>query len=277
MPPIIGQLNKLEVVKELEFGMYLDGGELGEILLPRREISKGTEIGESLDVFLYFDSEDRIIATTIMPYAMVGDFALLRVKSVNQVGAFMDWGLMKDLLVPFREQKMKMEEGRSYIVHVYYDEESNRIAASAKLSRFLDISIPNYHIGQEVNLLVWQQTDLGYKVIINERHQGMIYANDIFQGLNIGEKIKGFIKNIREDQKIDVCLFPTGYAKVKDNLDNILDFLKAEGGFAKLTDKSPPEIIYDIFGISKKTFKSAIGTLYKQKKIVLEKDGIRLV
>lgn len=275
--PIIGKNNKLKVVKELDFGMYLDGAELGEILIPRRYIPEDCKVGDTIDVFLYFDSEDRIIATTEKPFVMVGEFELLRVTETNQVGAFMNWGLLKELLVPFKEQKVKMEKGRSYIVYVFYDRDSNRIAGSARLERFLDKIPPDYEVGQEVELLIWQQTDLGFKVIINDFHKGILYANEIFQTLNIGERTKGFIKKVRDDGKIDVCLSPFGYAKVEDNLQNILDYLEKNGGYGCVSDKTPPDVIYNLFGISKKTFKSAIGTLYKQGKIAIEKDGIKLI
>lgn len=274
----IGKLNNLPVIKEVDFGVYLDGGEeVDSILLPRKEVPKGTKISDVLCVFLYFDSEDRLIATTREPYAMVGDFALLKVKAVNQVGAFLDWGLSKDLLVPFREQKKKMEEGRSYIVYVYYDEDTHRIAASAKLGQFFDPAEPEYTVGSEVELLIWQKSDLGYKVIIDHRYPGMLFSQDVFQTLHIGEVTLGYIKQLREDGKIDVSLAPRGYIKVEDNLQKILDYIEQEGGFAPISDKTPPQEIYDLFGISKKTFKSALGALYKQGKISLEDQGVKLL
>jgi uncharacterized protein len=275
--PSIGKYNKLKVLKELDFGLYLDGSELREILLPRHYVPEGCKIDDELEVFLYFDSEDRIIATTEKPFATVDEFALLRVKSVDQFGAFLDWGLMKDLLVPFREQKVNMIEGRSYMVYVYYDETSNRIAASAKLEKFLDRLIPNYEIGQQVDLIIWQATELGYKAIINQAHQGILYSNEVFQKLNVGQKIKGYIKKIRDDEKIDLSLFPSGYKKIGEHADKIIDYLRQQGGFVNITDKTAPETIYSLFGISKKMFKNAIGNLYKQEIIVLEKEGIRLI
>lgn len=274
--PFVGKYNTLNIVKELDFGVYLDGAELGEILLPKRYVPSNFRPGDDVEVFLYFDSDDRIIATTEKPFATVGEFALLRVKSVDKFGAFMDWGLMKDLLVPFREQKTTMIEGRSYIVHVFIDKVSNRIAASAKLEQFLDRIPPEYEVGQQVDLMIWQATDLGYKTIVNHYHQGMLYANEVFQKLNVGQTLKGYIKKIRDDHKIDLSLYPAGYAKVGEQTDPILEYLKKEGGFAKLTDKTAPDEIYSLFGISKKTFKNALGALYKQGTIVIEKDGIRL-
>jgi uncharacterized protein len=275
--PFIGKYNKLKVVKELDFGLYLDGAELGEILLPKRYIPTGTQIGDEIEVFLYFDSSDRIIATTERPHAIVGDFAILRVKSVDRVGAFMDWGLMKDLLVPFSEQKVKMEAGRSYIVYIFYDRQSNRIAGSAKLEQYLDRIPPQYEIGQQVKLLIWQSTELGYKAIIEDYHQGILYSNEVFQKLNVGQRIKGYIKKIREDNKIDLSLYPQGFARVKENTDPIVEYLQKQGGYAELTDKTSPEVIYDLFSISKKTFKSAIGNLYKKGVIKIEDNGIRLL
>jgi hypothetical protein len=275
--PSIGKYNSLQVVKELDFGVYLDGSELGEILLPRRYVPDGCKIDDEVKVFLYFDSEDRIIATTEKPFATVDEFALLRVKAVDQYGAFLDWGLMKDLLVPFREQKENMVSGRSYLVYVYYDEKSNRITASAKIEKFLDRILPNYEVGQQVDLLIWQSTDIGYKTIINQANHGILYSNEVFQKLNVGQKIKGYIKKIRDDEKIDLSLFPSGYEKVSEHADKIIEYLRNQGGYASITDKTAPETIYSLFGISKKMFKNAVGNLYKQEIIVFEKDGIRLV
>lgn len=274
--PFVGKYNRLKIVKELDFGVYLDGAELGEILLPKRYVPHNFRPGDEVDVFLYFDSDDRIIATTEKPRATVGEFALMRAKSVDKFGAFMDWGLMKDLLVPFREQKVNMVEGRSYIVHVFIDKRSNRIAGSAKLEQFLDRIPPEYEPGQQVELMIWQATDMGYKAIINHFHQGILYANEVFQKLNVGQTLIGYVKKIREDQKIDLSLYPIGYAKVGEQTDPIVKYLEIQGGFAPLTDKTAPDEIYSLFGISKKTFKRALGALYKDGKIVIEKNGIRL-
>jgi len=272
----IGKINRLKIVKELSFGLYLDGGEHGEILIPIRYVPKDTKVGDDIDVFIYYDSEDRIIATTETPYATMDDFALLKVVSVNAIGAFLDWGLSKDLLVPFREQKQTMEEGRWYIVKVYMDKSSNRIAASAKLDSFLDNLPPDYVEGQEVELIICNETELGYKAIVNQLHWGMLYKNEVFQPLEKGQKIKGFIKKIREDDKIDLCLTKQGYRKTDDNFEKLLDYLKNNGGFMALTDKSSPETIYSLFGISKKAFKMAIGGLYKSGLVSLEATGVRL-
>ena len=272
----IGKLNKMRVVKQLDFGMYLDGEELGEILLPTRYIPKGLLVEDLVDVFIYLDSEDRLIATTEKPYAMVDDFVLLKVTSVNQFGAFLDWGLPKDLLVPYNQQKQKMEEGRWYMVKVYLDKVSKRIAASAKLDSFLDNLPPDYAIGQEVDLIICNETELGYKTIINRQHWGMLFHNDVFQPLKRGLKLKGFIKNIREDEKIDVCIQKPGYDKIDGIASTIFEYLKKNDGYMSVTDKSSPEIIYQLFSVSKKAYKNAIGALYKKGFIVLEEEGTRL-
>jgi len=273
----IGKMNHLKVVKELNFGLYLDGGEQGEILLPIRYVPQDCKSGDEIDVFIYFDSEDRIIATTEIPFAMVDDFALLQVVSVNAVGAFLDWGLSKDLLVPFREQKRSMQEGRWYIVKVYFDKTSKRIAASAKIDSFLDNLPPDYEEGQEVDLMICNETDLGYQAIINNLHWGILYKNEVFQSLERGQKIKGFIKKVRDDEKIDLSLLRPGYKKVDDISGKILEYLKFNNGFMELTDKSSPEVIYSVLGISKKAFKMTIGGLYKKGLVSLEEKGIRLV
>ena len=272
----IGKINNLQIVKILDFGAYLDGDEKGEILLPIRQVPDEVDVDDFLDVFIYNDSEDRIIATTEKPFAMLGDFALLKVVAVNQVGAFLDWGLVKDLLVPFREQKVKMEVGRSYIVHIYLDDETDRLVASAKLDRFLDDTVPEYETNQEVDLLIQSKTDLGYKAIINNSHWGVLYNNEIFQDLNIGQKIKGYIKKIREDDKIDLYLNKSGYNQIDSISQNILKKLEENDNFLPLNDKSAPDDIYATLAISKKQFKKAIGNLYRNHLITIEKEGIKL-
>ena len=271
----IGKTNNLKIVKEVDFGIYLDGEDLDEILLPLRYLPETYEIDDMLDVFIYLDSEDRIIATTEIPYAEAGSFAFLKVVDVNQIGAFLDWGLTKDLFVPFREQKEKMIKDKSYVVFIYIDN-SNRIAASSNLERFVDVDASCFEDNQEVNLLIYDQTDIGYKAIINNSHQGVLYTNEIFQQVKTGLKTKGFIKKIRDDDKIDLCLERPGPAKVNDLSREIFNLLKKEGGVLSVTDKSPPEVIYDLFGVSKKTFKKALGSLYKKRMITIEKDSIKL-
>ena len=271
-----GKYNSLRVIKEVDFGVYLDGDTEGEILMPIRYVPANCKVGDYVDVFLYLDSEDRPIATTEKPYAQVGEFAMLRVKSVNKIGTFLDWGIMKDLLVPFREQKVTMLEGRSYLVYIYVDEESKRIVASAKLNKFLDKSLPEYTVGQAVELVIESETDLGYKAIINNQHWGILYENEVFEQLAKGLKIKGFIKKIRTDNKIDLSLHPLGYEKVDPLTQMILDELIKEGGFIPVSDKSGAEEVYRVFGISKKSFKQALGALYKRRLITIAPDGIRL-
>jgi len=273
----IGKYNTLRVVKEVDFGVYLDGEDEGEILMPVRYVPKDCKVGDLVDVFLYLDSEDRPVATTEKPYAQVGEFAMLRVKSVNKVGTFLDWGIMKDLLVPFREQKVTMMEERSYLVYIHVDEESKRIVASAKLNKFLDKTVPEYTIGQEVDLVIESETELGYKAIVNNQHWGILYENEVFEQLAKGLKMKGYIKKIRTDNKIDLSLQPLGYVKVDPMSQMIMDQLKKEGGFIAVSDKSDAELVYQVFGISKKTFKQAVGALYKKRLITIDTDGIRLV
>lgn len=273
----IGKINTLKIVKEVDFGLYLDGGSFGEILIPSRYVPANARVDEYLDVFIYHDSEDRLIATTETPLAEVDQFAFLKVKQLTKVGAFLDWGLLKDLLVPFREQKYEMQNGMSYLVRVYLDKASGRIAASSKLDRFLDNLPADFEEGQEVDLIVWEKTDLGYKVIINNTHTGLLYANEIFKPVHSGMKLKGFIKRLREDDKIDISLQKQGFVHVDETSRMILEKLKSRGGFIEATDNTSPESIKHMFGVSKKVFKKAIGTLYKERLIVIEDKGIRLV
>ena len=273
----LGKVNTLKVVKEVDFGLYLDGGEAGEILLPTRYIPEDTEVDHFVDVFIYLDSEDRIIATNETPLAQVGDFAFLKCVQLTEYGAFCDWGLMKDLLVPFSEQTTDMVEDVRYFLYIYIDEETDRIVASAKISKFLDNVPAEYEEGEEVDLIIATRTDLGVKVIVNGIHSGLLYHNEVFQELKPGQKIKGFIKTLREDEKLDVSLQPVGYDHVVGIAGDILRKLQANGGYIEATDKSSPEVIKHMFGISKKVFKKAIGALYKDRLISFEKEGIRLV
>ncbi|MBN4082461.1 GntR family transcriptional regulator [Mariprofundus ferrooxydans] len=274
---MIGHINTLTIVKEVDFGLYLDGGKLGEILLPIRYVPQGIKIGDDVDVFLYHDSEDRIIATTETPYAMVGECAYLKCIATNKAGAFLNWGLMKDLLVPFNQQKPPMEVGKSYVVHLYQDDQSGRIAASAKLDRFLFQDSDNdFKIGDEVSLLNANKTDLGYKVIINHTHWGLLHEQRLSRPLKRGERFTGYIKNIRDDGKIDISMHLNIREKLDDTAEDILKVLKINSNFLPLTDKSSPEDIFDTLSISKGLFKKSIGTLYKKKFIRLESDGIYL-
>ena len=272
----IGKINKLRVVKEVDFGRYLDGEEFGEILLPKKYVPNNTKKDSRIEVFVYLDSEDRLIATTQKPLAKVGEFANLKVVSISTVGAFLNWGLDKDLLVPYREQKQRMTEGKYYVVYVYLDEKSNRIAASTKLNKFLNKFPSNFRTGQEVQLLISNESENGVHAIINGTHMGMIYNNDIFMSLETGQKIKGFIKNVRDDNKIDLVLQKPGVEKVEDSVQLILDILKEQDGYIAVNDKTPPAVINKLFGISKKTFKKSIGILFKKRLIVIDKKGIKL-
>lgn len=273
----LGKYNRLEVVKEVDFGMYLDGGEEGEILLPSRYVPQGCKVGDELDVFIYLDNEERLVATTLTPLVQVGQFACLEVAWVNQYGAFLHWGLMKDLFVPFREQKMKMEVGKKYVVHAHLDDESYRIVASAKVERYLSKERAAYRPGQEVDILVWQKTDLGFKAIINNAHAGLLYESEVFQPLRTGMSMKAYVKQVRDDGKIDLMLQKPGQAKVEDFSVTLLEYIREQGGHTPLNDKSPAEEIYAAFGVSKKTFKKAVGDLYKKRLVVLAEDGITSV
>ncbi|MDR1259758.1 MAG: GntR family transcriptional regulator [Tannerellaceae bacterium] len=273
----IGKYNTLKIVKDLDFGIYLDGGSGLEILLPARYVPPGVKPGDEIEVFIYYDNEGRLIATTARPLATVGEFCFMEVKSVNQTGAFLNWGIMKELLVPFREQKASMQEGRWYLVYVHIDHVTGRIVASARMDKYLDNVVPDYTRGQEVNLLVADETDIGYKVIINNLHWGLVYFNETFRSLEKGELIKGYIKSVREDEKIDVSLSPPGYRKVKGVASAIMESLKVHGGFIPVHDKSDPGEIYALFACSKKAFKQAVGALYKEGMITIESSGIRLI
>ena len=273
----LGRFNTLKVVKEVSFGLYLDGGEEGEILLPARYVPQGCKPGDELNVFIYLDNEERLVATTQTPLAQVGEFACLEVAWVNQHGAFLRWGLMKDLFVPFREQKAKMEVGKRYVVHVHVDEDSFRIMASAKVEHYLSKEKPAYSPGEAVDLLVWQKTDLGYKAIVDNRFSGLLYENEVFRPLRVGQRIAGFVRRVREDGKIDLALQKLGRAHVEDFSAVLLEHIRVNGGHTPLNDKSPADEIYSLFGVSKKTFKQAVGDLYKRRLITLDGDGLTLV
>lgn len=272
----IGKYNTLTVVKIVDFGVYLDGGERGEILMPKEYVPANCFPDDEVRVFVYFDSEDRIVATTEVPYVKVGEFAFLKVVAVSHVGAFLDWGLRKDLLVPFREQRDPMVEGKSYLVYAYADKASDRIVASTKVDKYLDQVFPEYEVNEEVDILIARKTDLGYAVIINNMHWGLIYDNEVFQIIKIGQKMKGYIKAIREDEKIDVSLQAPGYAKIEGLAGVILEKIKDYDGILDLSDKSDPEEIYRVFGCSKKNYKKALGTLFKQGLIEINDTEVRL-
>jgi predicted RNA-binding protein (virulence factor B family) len=266
----IGDYNRLLINRFVDFGAYLIDDEENEVLLPKRYLTGYEELDDEIEVFVYNDSENRPVATTEQPFATVGQFCLMRVKSVNAIGAFLDWGLVaKDLLVPFREQRVRMQAGRSYIVYVYLDPNSKRIVASAKLDKFLGNALPDYYHRQKVDVLIVQQQEIGYRVIIDGQFWGMIYNNELYQPVNIGEHHTGFIKQVRDDGKIDVTLAKIEKMRIDDVADDILRYLQENGGTMKLNDKSSPEDILRTFNCSKKDFKKALGLLYKQHKITL--------
>ncbi|QGY46681.1 GntR family transcriptional regulator [Maribellus comscasis] len=273
----IGKINTLKVVRETDNGLYLDGENLGEILMPQKFATKEIRENNEAVVFVYSDSEDRLVATTENPLAKVGEFAYLKAVATSRFGAFLDWGLPKDLLVPFSEQKNKMEVGKYYLVYLFVDLLTNRIAASAKLNKFLDNTPPEYNQGEKVQLTIVEETDLGYKAIVNNEHWGILYKNQVFIPLSTGQRVTGYINKIREDDKIDLLLEKPGYEKIDSISQKILDVLNENRGFIALTDKSSPEMIQAMLGISKKNFKKALGNLYKKRMIEFKSDGIRLL
>ncbi|EJG2021120.1 GntR family transcriptional regulator [Vibrio parahaemolyticus] len=273
----IGQINSLEVIKKADFGVFLDGDDYGSVLLPNKHVPEGTELGDHIEVFLYFDSESQLAATIDKPIAQVGEWGLMKIEGINQTGAFVNWGIKeKDLLIPFSEQRARFTAGQNILVYVYTDKASGRIVGTTKFNKLLDKTPANYEVNEEVDLIIAERSQLGYKAIVNGKHWGMIFPSDVFGKLFIGKKLKGYIKQVREDGKIDLSLQKVGVAKMDDLSSKIIDLLEKKGGFLPLNDKSSPEAIFDAFRTSKGTYKKTIGGLYKQGKIVIEKDGIRL-
>lgn len=273
----IGKYNNLKINRRTDFGLYLADEEGEEVLLPNAFVTDTMEEGQLLNVFVYTDSEDRMVATTQHPYVIAGEFAYLKVKEVTDFGAFMDIGLSKDLLIPFRNQSQKMQPGKSYLVYVYLDDVSERLVGTDRIRKLLSLDPDDLKPGDEVGLLVGEKTDLGFFTVVNQKYHGLLYEQDLFQEIRSGDKCKGYVTKIREDGKIDVTLEEPGYGKVEPNAQKILDYLKSKDGYMKFTDKSDPEEIKSIFKMSKKTFKKAIGSLYKERKVKLEKDGVRLL
>lgn len=274
----LGKINKLTIKRTRDYGAHLDGGEEGgDILLKHRDLPEHCRAGDVVEVFLYLDREDHLRATTRMPFAMVGQFACLRVVAITSSGAYLDWGLEKDLFVPRSEQQEPMEEGKSYLVFIFVDELTHRITASTRLEKFLSEEIPPYQEGEEVELLIYAQTDLGYKALVDHTYSGIIYKNEVFQKLSIGQQLHGYIKKVREDLKIDLCLQRSGHQGVDDVARTIMQAIIKNGGRIALTDKSPPDEIYALFGISKKAFKKAVGSLYKKRLVTIDADGIKQV
>ncbi len=275
----IGQHQELTILRHTSVGLYLgDDEDEEDVLLPNKYCPEDFEIGEKLTVFVYRDYEERKIATNLRPKILMHQFALLRVTSVSNIGAFLDWGLEKELLVPFREQRQKMEEGRWYIVYLDLDTQTDRLYATNKIEKRLQNKTLTVHEGEAVEVIIMKKTDLGYSVIVNQQHEGLIFESEIFTTLNIGDKLKAYVKQIRDDNKLDISLQPSGFENFNDpNCEKIMDQLIEHNRFLPLSDKSTPEEIYEVLGMSKKAFKKAIGTLYKQRKIILQPDGIKLV
>ncbi len=272
----IGQYNNLEVKTKATIGLYLTDGE-DDVLLPVKYVPQGTEVGDTLDVFVYLDNENRPVATTLKPFATVGDFEFLTVKDVNDHGAFMDWGIAKDVFVSYAEQRGEMIVGKKYLVHLFVDDVSGRIAATTKWIKYLNDDISELETGEEVELLIAEKTEMGYKAIINNRYEGLIYKNEVFEEINIGDKKRGYIKNKRDDGKIDLRLQPDGYGHIEDTKLIILKQLELNKGVLALGDKSSPEDIYRQLKISKKAFKKTIGGLFKERKITISDNEIKLI
>lgn len=278
----IGKYNTLTILRDTKVGLYLgnpteDPEGIHDVLLPNKYVPNDFEIGDEITVFVYLDHEERPVATTLEPYIFLNEFALLRVNYINEFGAFMNWGMEKDLFVPFKEQARPMEQGKRYLVYMYMDEKTNRLVASSKLNQFLTNDDITVEVGEEVDLIVSHITDLGINVIINEKHKGLLYKNEVYDDLRTGDRIIGFIKTIRPDGKIDVSVRKLGFESIEPSSQVILDELKASRGFLRLNDDSHPEDIKTVLKMSKKTFKKAIGLLYKQKLIDIKDDGIHLL
>jgi uncharacterized protein len=274
----IGKHQELTILRHTTVGLYLGDDEGEDVLLPNKYCPEKFEIGEKLRVFVYRDYAERKIATNLEPKILLNQFAFLKVTAVSNVGAFMDWGLEKGLMVPFREQRQKMEEGRWYIVYMDLDEKTDRLYATNKIEKKLQNENLTVEEGDAVDVIVMSKTDLGFSVIVNQQHEGLVFESDIFQKLNIGEKLKAYVKQIRDDNKLDVSLKPIGFENFNDpNCEIILSKLTVQKGFLAVTDKSSPEEIYEQFNMSKKAYKKAVGTLYKQRRITLQPDGIKLI
>jgi predicted RNA-binding protein (virulence factor B family) len=273
----IGQFNQLSVIEIGDRGVYLDDTQQGRIFLSRRPADRVLTVGDNVDVFIYTDSNHGLVATTETPLACVDEFAWLKVVDINDVGAFLDWGLPKDLLLPYSEQKYEPEIGRRVMVKVFLDKQTNRIAASTRIDNFLEEESTHYITGQEVDLLIVDKTELGYKAIVNHTHWGVLYTNELYQEISKGQRISGFIKRLRDDHKIDLTLEQPGYERIPSVADQIIEILKHHDGYLMVTDKTSPETIRSIFKVSKKVYKKAVGALYKQRRIDIEENGIRLL
>lgn len=272
----IGTYTKLTVDRIKSPGAYLINDEDEDVLLPNKYVSEDLQVGDQIEVFIYLDGEERIVATTENPYIKLNDFAVLKANNVNKIGAFMDWGLEKDLFIPFREQELKIKEGSSYLVYMYFDRQTERLVGSTKLSKYLDNTDHQLQIRDKVDLIVWSSSDLGTKVIINKKHLGLLYSNEVFKKLKFGQQITGFVKKTRSDNKIDVSLEEISYKNIEPNAQKILNLVEKNNGHLKLNDKSHPDEIQDVLGISKKAFKKALGSLYKKRLVTIDRKGISL-
>ena len=273
----IGEYNRLRILRDTDPGLFLGDDDDNEVLLPNRYVPNTFEIDDILEVFVYLDNEERLVAVTDTPYIKKGEFALLRCNAVNEFGAFLDWGMVKELFCPFREQAFKMKKGGWYLVYCYLDKTSDRLVASSKTNRFLDNKELTVELFQEVDLIVSHPSELGMNVIINKRHLGLIFKDDIFKDLSIGDKLKGIVKKIRPNNKIDISLSQIGYRNIEPSAQSLLEFINDNNGFLDITDKSSPELIRETVQMSKKSFKKALGTLYKKRLVRLESNGIYLV
>ena len=273
----LGEYNTLEILRETDPGLYLGDTEENVVLLPHRYKPENFNIGDMLEVFVYLDYEERPVATTLTPHVLLNDFGYLHCSDVNEFGAFMDWGVQKQLFVPFKEQARPMKVGNWYIVYLSMDEQTNRLVGSSKTNKYLNNDTVTLEKFDEIDIMVTHITDLGANVIVNGKHKGLIFINDIFEDIRTGDTMKAFVKSVREDNKIDVVLQSPGYRSIEPNANFILDELKAAGGFMPLHDKSDPQAIKNELGMSKKSFKKAIGTLYKDKQIAIKPDGIELI
>lgn len=273
----LGKINTLKVKRTRDYGAHLDGGELGDILLKHKEVPANCQPGDAVEVFVYADQEGRPRATTRLPCATVGEFAFLPVVANTATGAYLEWGLEKDLFVPKSLQREPLVVGNFYLVHIFIDEQTHRLTASTKIDAFLNRRPPDYQEGEEVSLIIYEQTNLGYKAVVNQTHGGVVYQNEVFRELTIGQQLTGYIKKIREDQKIDLTLQKQGAQRIDAVSQTILQVLIKNGGRLAVTDKTPPEEIYALFGVSKKTFKKAVGGLYKKRLITIDADSITRV
>lgn len=273
----IGKYNKLKITRTLDFGVIVEGEPYGEILVPRKYVAPDWKVGDTVSVFVYTDSEDRLVATTEQPLIQAGEFAVLRVKQMSQVGAFLECGLLKDLMVPYREQHHRLQAGEKVVAYAYVDPNTRRMVASTRIDNHLKtVEAGVYQPKDSVQVIVYQRTELGYKVIVDQHYHGMLYANEVFTELHYGDKMRAFVDQVRPDGKIDIVLYKTGYNKVVDFSDRLLECIRSSSGFLPYTDRTDPEEIYRKFGVSKKTFKKAVGDLYKKQLILLEEGGLRL-